>query len=97
MESTPGCSALGNITPEIAQRLRLNRSATGAVILGVEQGSPAARAGLAEGDIIVRVGRENVSNVAEASRELGRVPSGGTAFLRVLRGGQESFVAVTKE
>src|SRR5688572_30879073 len=38
----------------------------------------AARAGLAEGDVIVRVGRENVANATDASRELGRVPSGST-------------------
>jgi serine protease Do len=97
-ETTSGFGiTLGNITPELAQRLRLNRNASGAVILNVEQGSTAARAGLSEGDVIVRVGRENVSNVMDASRELGRVPSGGTAFLRVLRNGQETFLTVTKE
>jgi serine protease Do len=88
---------LGNITPELAQRLRLNRNTTGAIVLNVEPGSTAARAGLDEGDVIVRVGRETISNAADASRELGRVPSGGTAFLRVLRNGQETFVAVAKE
>jgi len=97
-ETTTGFGiTLGNITPELAQRLRLNRNTTGALVMGVEPGSPAARAGLAEGDVIVRVGRESVSNATEASRELGRVPSGGTAFLRVLRNGQETFVSVAKE
>jgi hypothetical protein len=38
-----------------------------------------------------------VTSAAEASRELGRVPSGGTAFLRILRGGQETFITVAKE
>ena len=88
---------VGNITPEVAQRLRLNRNTSGAVILDIEPGSTAARAGLAEGDVIVRVGREAISNAVEASRELGRVPSGGTAFLRILRNGQETFVSVAKE
>ena len=98
-ETTSGFGiTLGNITPELAQRLRLNRNASGAVILNVEPGSTAARAGLSEGDVIVRVGRENVSNAVDASRELGRVPSGGTAFLRIVRnGGQETFVSVAKE
>jgi serine protease Do len=97
-ETTTGFGiTLGNITPDVAQRLRLNRNTQGAVVMDVEPGSPAARAGLAEGDVIVRVGRENIENAAEASRELGRVPSGGTAFMRVLRNGQETFVAVTKE
>ncbi|MBI4886498.1 MAG: Do family serine endopeptidase [Acidobacteria bacterium] len=97
-ETTSGFGiTLGNITPEVAQRMRLNRGTQGAVVLDVEQGSPAARAGLAEGDVIVRVGRQAVANAADAGRELMRVPSGGTAFLRVVRNGQETFVAVTKE
>jgi serine protease Do len=97
-ETTTGFGlTLGNITAEIQQRLRLDRGTQGAVVTDVEPGSPAARSGLAPGDIVVRVGRETVATAAEASRELGRVPSGGTAFLRVLRNGQETFVSVTKE
>ena len=88
---------LGNITPEIAQRLRLDRGTQGAVITNVEPGSSAARAGLRGGDIIVRVGRETIETAAEAGSELAQIPSGGTAFLRVLRNGRESFVTVTKE
>jgi len=97
-ETTSGFGlTLGNITADVRQRLRLDRGAEGAVVTDVEPGSPAARSGLAPGDVIVRVGRETVETAAEASRELGRIPSGGTAFLRVLRSGQETFVAVTKE
>jgi serine protease Do len=87
---------LGNITPQMARQLRLE-SNRGAIVMDVEQGSAAAQAGLAQGDVILRVGRTPVTNMAEAQRELGRVPSGGTAFLRILRDGQESFVPVTKE
>ena len=97
-ETTSGFGlTLGNITADVRQRLRLDRGAQGAVVTDVEPGSPAARSGLAPGDIIVRVGRESVDTAADASRELGRIPSGGTAFLRVVRNGQETFVAVTKE
>ncbi|MGH9346090.1 MAG: Do family serine endopeptidase [Vicinamibacterales bacterium] len=88
---------LGNITPEIARRLRLDEDVRGAVITDVEPGSPAARAGLSPGDVITRVNRRPVATVAEATRELARVASGGTAFLLVLRGGEETFVTVTKE
>jgi serine protease Do len=88
---------LGNLTPQIAQQLRLDRNVQGAVITDVDPGSPAARAGLTQGDVIARVGRQTVTNAGEASQELGRVPTGGTAFLRVIRNGQQTFVTVTKE
>jgi serine protease Do len=87
---------LQNVTPEIARRLRLENR-RGAVVTDVEQGSPAARAGMQPGDVIVRVGRQPVESNTEAQRELARIPSGGTAFLRVVRGGQETFVTITKE
>ena len=97
-ETTSGFGlTLGNITADVRQRLRLDRGTEGAIVTDVEPGSPAARSGLAPGDVILRVGRETVTTAAEASRQLGQIPSGGTAFLRVLRNGQETFVAVTKE
>jgi serine protease Do len=97
-ETTTGFGlTLSNITPQIAQQLRLDRDTQGAVITEVEPGSPAARVGLSGGDVIVRVGQEAIETAAQAGQELEQIPSGGTAFLRVLRGGRESFVAVTKE
>jgi serine protease Do len=96
-ETTAGFGlTLNNITPDIARQLRLE-SSRGAVIVDVDPNSPAARAGLSEGDVILRVGQTPVGTAADAQRELARVPSGGTAFLRVLREGQETFVPVTKE
>ena len=50
-----------------------------------------------EGDVITRVGRAPIGSVADASRELARVPSGGTIILRILRNGQDTAVVVTKE
>ena len=97
-ESSAGFGmTLSNITPDMAQRLRLDRNTQGAVVVDVDQDSPAARAGIAGGDIIVRVGRQAVSSAADARRELEKVRAGGTVFMRVVRNGQETFVTVTKE
>lgn len=89
--------SLSNITPDVQRRLRLDDAARGAVVVDVEPSSPAARAGIMAGDVITRVGRAPISSVADASRELARIPSGGTAILRVVRNGQDTAVVVTKE
>jgi serine protease Do len=88
--------SLSNVTADAARRLKLDDT-KGALIQDVEPGSPAARNGLQPGDVIVRVGRTPVASATDASRELSRVPSKGTALLRVVRGGTETFVAVTKD
>jgi serine protease Do len=85
-----------NVTPEIARQLRLDET-SGAVIVAIEQGSPAARAGLRPGDVIRQVGRIDVGSAPDAQRELAKVPSRGTALLLVNRGGEDTFVTVTKE
>ncbi|HYE86709.1 MAG TPA: Do family serine endopeptidase [Vicinamibacterales bacterium] len=86
-----------SITTENARRLRLPPDVQGVLISEVEQGSPAFRAGLAPGDIITRVNRQEVRTPQDASRLLGQVPSGGTAFLLVVRNGSEQFFTVRKE
>ena len=85
-----------NVTPELARRMRLEIEG-GAVITDVEQDSPAGRRGLRPGDVIVRVGSVTINTAADAQRELNRVPSGGTALMRIVRQGQEIFLTVTKE
>ena len=87
---------LSALTAETAKRLRAT-DAQGVLVSDVEQGSAAFRAGIARGDIITRVNRQPVRTPQEASRALGQVPSGGTAFLLVLRAGQEQFFTVRKE
>ena len=89
--------SLNNITPEIRRQLQLDANTQGTVVVAVEPQSAAARAGIAPGDVILEVNRQQVSSAAEASQELNTVPSGGTAFLLVLRGGQETFVTITRE
>ena len=85
-----------DITPEIQRQLRLNTT-NGAVISQVEPDSPADAVGLRRGDVIVRVGAQRIQSSDDAARELSRVPSGGSALLRIIRDGRERFVTATKE
>jgi serine protease Do len=88
---------VSQLTPEAAQRLRLSSDVQGVLVSEVEQGSPAFRAGLAQGDVITRINRQVVRTPQEASRVLAAVPSGSTAFILALRRGQEQFFTVRKE
>ena len=89
--------SLNNITPDVRRQLQLDAGTEGAVVVAVEPQSAAARAGIAPGDVILEVNREPVGGADDAARELGTVPSGGTAFLLVLRNGQETFLTVTRD
>ncbi len=81
---------LQTLTPELAQRLRVE-GIKGAVVAGVEEGSPAQEAGLREGDVIVEVDRAPVSNADDAVRALKAARPGGH-LLRVRRGDGALFV-----
>jgi len=88
---------VSQLTPEAAQRLRVPSDVQGVLVSEVEQGSPAFRAGLAQGDVITRINRQVVRTPQEAGRVLAAVPSGSTAFILALRRGQEQFFTVRKE
>ncbi|MBX9748850.1 MAG: Do family serine endopeptidase [Roseococcus sp.] len=88
--------ALAPITPQARQQLNLPANANGAVIAGIRDGSPAAEAGLREGDVIIGVAGRDVADVQAtvgAIREAARTP-GSAIALRILREGRSAFVAV---
>jgi S1-C subfamily serine protease len=58
----------------------------GALVVSVESGSPAARAGVKDGDIIVRLAEHDVRGVDDLHRHLGEDLVGVAALLTVLRG-----------
>jgi serine protease Do len=88
---------LEDVTPALARRLRLPQGATGAVVVGVRPRGPADRAAIREGDVIVRVGRNEVEDADSAARELQRVQAGRAVGVYLLRAGQEIFVTMRKD
>lgn len=68
---------------------------TGAIVVGVEPEGPAAKAGLAVGDIITTWNDEAVDSVGAVSRRLGTDVVGHTAKLGLLRGGNATELNVT--
>ena len=75
------------ITPEIAESLSLKRP-VGALVSGVAARSPAARAGMRTGDLVVSVDGQEVDDVNAFDYRFATRPLGGTAQVDVLRSGK---------
>jgi len=71
--------------------------AKGAVVRGVQPGSPAEVAGLQPGDLIVGVGPQKVETPAEAVRAMRQALNSKdhALALRVIRNGQPVFVGLS--
>ena len=88
---------LGVLNADMARRLRVPADTEGVLVSDVEVGSAGQRAGIVRGDVILQVNRRPVTTPQEAGRVLDQVPSGGTAFLLVLRNGQQNFVTIRRD
>jgi S1-C subfamily serine protease len=80
----------------IARHYELDTT-TGALVLAAELGSPAERAGLQEGDVIVRLEGEPVEGVDVLHRLLDEGRIGRPTKLDVLRGARRIDLTVTPD
>jgi serine protease Do len=81
------------ITPEIMKNYRLSES-SGLVVVDVENGSPAAEAGLREGDVILEVDQKPVKALDEFNRKMESYKQGDTLLLLVKRGEATVFLTL---
>jgi Do/DeqQ family serine protease len=79
---------LQNVTPEIAESLGLKRN-SGALVAGVSANSPAARAGIKTGDVIVSIEEQIVEDQNGFDYRFGTKPLGGQTRIGVIRNGRE--------
>src|SRR5467141_2333396 len=84
------------VTPEIAESLSLKRP-VGALVSGVAAKSPAARAGMRTGDLVVSVDGQEVDDVNAFDYRFATKALGGQANVGVLRSGREVRLAVALE
>jgi S1-C subfamily serine protease len=84
------------VTPELSREFDLKRPA-GAVVTNITTGSPAARAGLKAGDVIVAVGEQPVDDPNAFNYRFVTHSLGGSVPLGVVRGGRETKLAVALE
>ena len=84
------------LTPELSREFDLKRPA-GAVITSVTADSPAARAGLKPGDVIVAVDSQPIDDPNAFDYRFTTRALGGHVQLGVVRGGKEGKIAVALE
>jgi serine protease Do len=76
------------MTPEISQKFGLEKS-RGALVSDVAKGSPAEKAGILRGDIIVEFNGKNVKDVASLRNMVSQSKVGSDVSLKILRSGKE--------
>jgi serine protease Do len=87
--------SLSELTPELRQRMNLGSDIVkGLAVTRVAQNSPAARAGLRPGDVLLEVNRKPVGSVREFEELYGK--SKGNVLLLLHRQGSTVFVVVRR-
>jgi serine protease Do len=88
--------AIQSITPAIAKSLGMNPDEpTGALVATVTANSPAAKAGLKPGDVILTANGQPVKSVHDLPRLVASMPPGQKLELSVRRGGKDMNLAAT--
>jgi serine protease Do len=82
------------VTSEIADSMGLKK-AGGALVSEPQANSPAAKAGIASGDVITSVDGNPVNDARDLARRIGTMAPGASVKLTVLHDGQEKTVTLT--
>jgi serine protease DegQ len=82
------------VTPEVAAQLGLDQTA-GVLVMEVGDGTPAAKAGLQPGDVIVRLDDKQIDTVEDLFGELRQHRPGDRVTLTVVRDGREQRLTAT--
>jgi serine protease Do/serine protease DegQ len=85
-----------DVTPAIAKKIGV-AVLEGAVVAGVQSGSPSERAGLRELDVVVAMNGRPIRSAAELRTRLGLTPIGEEVELRIRRGGEARALRVRVE
>lgn len=86
--------AVQDLPPEDVGRRGAAPVARGVLVAGVERGSPAARAGLRQGDLVLSINGDRVDTSRALVRTIAAVPPGQTVRLSILREGRPTELPV---
>ena len=85
---------IDQVSKEVAESLGLAK-AQGALVRGVEQGSPAEKAGLEPGDIILKFDGKTIDKSTDLPRMVGNTKPGSRVGLTVFRRGASKELSIT--
>lgn len=83
------------IDQELAKSLALPDDADGALVARVEDGSPAAKAGIEPGDVITEVNNKKIESVPQLVSTIGLLKPGAKVDLTVFRSGKKKVFSIS--
>ena len=81
------------VTPMMANQKQLNQE-EGLLVDAVDRDSPAAKSGIAAGDIIVQVSRVRVASLDDFGALIPRLPDTGSVRVWVIRGEEKGYITL---
>ena len=75
-------------------RFRIDSEVGGVLVVQVDPAGPAAAKGIRPGDVVTRIGQQDVATLAEAQAALNVPPDDEPVLLRVRRGDSQRFVSI---
>ncbi|MCC5014938.1 periplasmic serine protease Do; heat shock protein HtrA [Legionella donaldsonii] len=78
-----------HLTPELAQAMGYPEDFQGAIVSQVNENSPAEKAGLKPGDIIIKINDTNITQATQVKTTIGLLRVGSEARITVKRDGKE--------
>ncbi|MDE2182911.1 MAG: DegQ family serine endoprotease [Alphaproteobacteria bacterium] len=82
-----------SVTPEMAASLGLTQP-KGAIVAGIVPDSPAARAGLRQGDVVLGVNGHEIEDSRDMTHRVAQLPAGKSANFAIYRDGKRDNVAI---
>lgn len=85
--------SIQNVTPELQNALGLENT-KGSLISAVMVGSPAEKAGMKRGDVVVSLNEDPITSSSDLSNKVGMAPAGSEAVLEIVRKGAPMTISV---
>jgi len=86
--------SIQNLTPELAESLGFKET-EGALISGVESGSPADKAGFKRGDLVIALNNRKVTDSTALRNMVSSTAPGTKAEVKIIREGKERVLSIT--